>query len=35
MILDCRWQCPVDPAEYEALINAIAGVVENGFFTRR
>jgi ribose 5-phosphate isomerase A len=35
MILDCRWQSPVDPAEYEALINAIAGTVENGFFTRR
>lgn len=33
-ILDCLWQAPVDPARMEAEINAIVGVVENGFFAR-
>lgn len=34
MIIDCLWTEPVDPAYMEAQINAITGVVENGFFTR-
>ncbi len=34
MILDCTWQTPVNPAEMEAKINSITGVVECGFFTK-
>jgi ribose 5-phosphate isomerase A len=40
LILDCLWKpnadgtSPVNPAELEARINDIVGVVENGFFTR-
>jgi ribose 5-phosphate isomerase A len=34
LILDTRFKSPVDPALMEAEINHIAGVVENGFFTR-
>lgn len=33
-ILDCVWKEPVDPVKMECEINTIAGVVENGFFTR-
>lgn len=33
-ILDCLWEKAVNSAEMEAKINAIAGVVENGFFTK-
>ncbi len=33
-ILDCVWQNPVNPSEMEDTINAITGVVENGFFTK-
>jgi ribose 5-phosphate isomerase A len=39
LILDCLWKAnadgssPVKPAELERAINAIVGVVENGFFT--
>jgi ribose 5-phosphate isomerase A len=35
LILDIRFKAPVDPAALEAEINRIAGVVENGFFTRK
>ncbi len=40
LILDCLWKPgtagarPFDPDEMESLINAVAGVVENGLFTR-
>lgn len=40
LILDCLWKAgsagerPFDPDAMEALINAVAGVVENGLFTR-
>jgi ribose 5-phosphate isomerase A len=34
LILDTRFESPVDSALMEAEINRIAGVVENGFFTR-
>ena len=40
LILDCLWEptpdgkSPIDPAEMEAAINLIPGVVENGFFTK-
>lgn len=34
LILDIRFASPVDPAEMEQEINQIAGVAENGFFTR-
>lgn len=40
-ILDCTWQknvqgkSPIDPAHMEVVINAITGVVENGFFTQK
>ncbi len=33
-ILDCVWKNPVNPSELEDTINAITGVVENGFFTK-
>jgi ribose 5-phosphate isomerase A len=33
LILDIRFQEPVDPAVLEAELNRIPGVVENGFFT--
>ncbi len=39
LIVDCLWKpapdgsSPIDPADIEARINAIVGVVENGFFT--
>lgn len=39
LIVDCLWKAlpdgrsPVDPADLEKQINAIVGVVENGFFT--
>lgn len=32
-ILDVLWEKPVDPKAMERKLNAIAGVVENGFFT--
>ncbi|MDR1410686.1 MAG: ribose-5-phosphate isomerase RpiA [Spirochaetaceae bacterium] len=34
LILDTRFKSPVDPAAMETEINRIAGVVENGLFTR-
>lgn len=34
-ILDCRWKEPVNPLIMEDEINAIVGVVENGFFTKQ
>ena len=34
-ILDCKWKNPVNPLQLEDEINAIAGVVENGFFTKQ
>lgn len=34
MILDCLWKTAVDAKEMEDAINAITGVVENGFFTK-
>ncbi|MDR3312208.1 MAG: ribose-5-phosphate isomerase RpiA [Spirochaetaceae bacterium] len=34
IILDCLWKEPVDSAALEKDINAIVGVVENGFFTQ-
>lgn len=40
LIIDCRWKAkadgtsPVDPARLEDAIDAIVGVVENGFFTK-
>jgi ribose 5-phosphate isomerase A len=33
LILDIRFQGPVEPEELEEYINSIPGVVENGFFT--
>ncbi len=33
-ILDCVWDAPVNPAEMEDRIDAIVGVVEDGFFTK-
>ena len=33
-ILDCLWDSPVDPRKMEEEICRIAGVVENGFFTK-
>jgi len=39
LIVDCLWKpasggtSPIDPADMERRINAIVGVVENGFFT--
>jgi ribose 5-phosphate isomerase A len=33
-ILDCVWDLPVSPVEMEDRIDGIAGVVENGFFTK-
>jgi len=33
-LLDLSFQKPFDPVEYEALLNQIPGVVENGLFTR-
>ena len=33
-ILDCKWKNPVSPLVMEDEINAIPGVVENGFFTK-
>jgi ribose 5-phosphate isomerase A len=34
LIVDVRVKSPVDPTAMEAEINRIAGVTENGFFTR-
>lgn len=40
LIVDCLWKAgadgksPINPADMEVKINAIVGVVENGFFTR-
>lgn len=34
LILDCRFPAPVDPAELEAAIAVIPGVVESGFFAK-
>jgi ribose 5-phosphate isomerase A len=34
LLLDIRFQNPVDPAVLETELNRIPGVVENGFFTR-
>lgn len=33
-ILDCTWKTPIDVPEMEDKINAIAGVVENGLFSK-
>ncbi len=33
-IVDIKWQSPVDAVKMEQTINNIAGVVENGFFTK-
>jgi ribose 5-phosphate isomerase A len=35
LILDIRFNSPVDPSSMETEINNIPGVVENGFFTRK
>ena len=35
LLLDIRFQTPVEPEEMEERINLIPGVVENGFFTGR
>ena len=35
LILDCLWENPVNPAFMENTINALVGVVENGFFTKK
>jgi len=35
LILDCLWENPVNPALMENIINALVGVVENGFFTKK
>jgi ribose 5-phosphate isomerase A len=35
IILDIRFNAPVDPAVMEDELNQIAGVVENGFFTKK
>jgi len=35
IILDIRFNSPIDPSFMEAEINNIPGVVENGFFTRK
>ena len=35
MILDCLWSSPVDAKSTEDAINAITGVVECGFFTKK
>jgi ribose 5-phosphate isomerase A len=35
VVIDCLWKEPVDPPAMEAALNGIAGVVENGLFTRR
>ena len=34
IVLDCVWEKPVDAAKMEDAIDAITGVVENGFFTK-
>lgn len=34
MILDCRWESPINVAEMEDKINQIVGVVENGLFSK-
>jgi ribose 5-phosphate isomerase A len=34
IIIDCLWKNPVDAVQMERDLNAITGVVENGFFTR-
>ena len=34
MILDCKWENPVDASVLESEINKIVGVVECGFFTK-
>lgn len=34
IVLDCVWEKPVDATKMEDAINAITGVVENGFFTK-
>ena len=34
MILDCKWESPVNATEMEDKINSIVGVVECGFFTK-
>jgi len=34
LILDIRFNSPIDPSSMETEINNIPGVVENGFFTR-
>jgi len=35
LILDIRFNSPIDPSSMETEINNIPGVVENGFFTRK
>lgn len=35
LILDIRFDSPIDPAMMETELNNIPGVVENGFFTRK
>ncbi len=34
LIVDCKWEAPVNAFELEDKINKIAGVVECGFFTK-
>lgn len=34
LIVDCTWKTFIDPKEMENSVNAIVGVVENGFFTK-
>lgn len=34
-IIDCLWSAGVDPVIMEDTINAITGVVDNGFFTKK
>ena len=33
-ILDCTWKSPIDAVQMEDKINSIAGVVENGLFSK-
>jgi len=35
IILDVRFNAPVDPSVMESELNQIPGIVENGFFTRK
>jgi len=34
ILIDAAFSSPVDPEEYEGILNRIPGIVENGFFTK-